>query len=320
MNRIDWSGRAPVLIVISAITLIGVTIGAPGIWSVDNLFAMGVLAVEIGLIALGQTFVINAGGIDLSVGAIFALAQVTMGLAMVGGVPWPLAVALGLCVGLVCGLINGLATVWLRMPAIIVTLATMFAFNGLALVVTSGIDVSGFPDGFYVLGQGTIATIPLQIIAIYLPVLIVLAIVQWRTRFGRLVHLTGTNALAARLTGIRIGRVQIATFIIAGLLAALAGAISASRLTTARPDAGEVDNLISIAIVVLGGSSIFGGKGSVLGTALATLVIALVNYGLSFNNLNAVYQSGLIGLILIAAVLMQNVMLRLQQRRAAATG
>ncbi|WP_423822098.1 ABC transporter permease [Salinisphaera sp. SPP-AMP-43] len=319
MNRIDWTGRAPVLIVISVITLIGVTIGAPGIWSVNNLFAMGILAVEIGIIALGQTFVINAGGIDLSVGAIFALAQVTMGLAMVAGVPWPVAVALGLGVGLVCGLINGLATVWLRVPAIIVTLATMFAFNGVALVITGGIDVSGFPEGFAVLGQGEIWTVPLQILVIYLPLLVVLAIVQWRTRFGRLVHLTGTNALAARLTGIRIGRVQIATFVIAGGLAALAGAINASRLTTARPDAGAVDNLISIAIVVLGGSSIFGGKGSVLGTALATMVIALVNYGLSFNNLNAVYQSGLIGLILIASVLMQNLMLHLRSRREAAT-
>ncbi|RJS91487.1 ABC transporter permease [Salinisphaera sp. Q1T1-3] len=319
MNRIDWTGRAPVLLVISLITLIGVSIGAPGIWSTDNLFAMGVLAVEIGIIALGQTFVINTGGIDLSVGAIFALAQVVMGLAMVGGVPWPLAVMLGLGVGVLCGLVNGLATVWLRVPAIIVTLATMFAFSGLALVITSGIDVSGFPEGFAVLGQGTIGSVPLQIVAIYLPLLVLLAVVQWRTRFGRLVHLTGTNTLAARLTGIRIGRVQIATFVIAGGLAALAGAINASRLTTARPDAGATDNLISIAIVVLGGSSIFGGKGSVVGTALATLVIALVNYGLSFNNLNAIYQSGLIGLILIVAVLMQNIMLSIQQRRAAAT-
>lgn len=318
MFRIDWGGRAPVLVAISLITLIGVTIGAPGIWSLNNLYAMGILAVEIGIIALGQTFVINTGGIDLSVGAIFALSQVSMGLLMVAGVPWPVAVAIGLGIGLACGLVNGLATVWLRVPAIIVTLATMFAFNGLALVVTGGIDVTGLAPGFAVLGQGTIGAIPLQIVAIYLPLLIVLAIVQWRTRFGRLVHLVGTNALAARLTGIRVGRVQIAAFVIAGGLSALAGAVNASRLTTARPDAGSVDNLISIAIVVLGGSSIFGGKGSVLGTALATLVIALVNYGLSYNNLNAVYQSGLIGLILIVSVLLQNLVMHVRSRRAAA--
>ncbi|HKJ95564.1 MAG TPA: ABC transporter permease [Gammaproteobacteria bacterium] len=310
MKSIDWTGRAPVLVAVSLITLTGISIATPQIWSLTNLYSMGLLGVEIGIIALGQTFVINAGGIDLSVGAIFALSQVTMGLLMVAGVPWPIAVLAGLVVGLVCGVVNGVATVALRVPAIIVTLATMFAYNGIALVVTGGIDVSGFPAGFAVLGQGSVFTVPFQIIVVYLPLLVVLAVVQWRTRFGRMVYLTGTNELAATLTGVRVGMVRLSTFVIAGGLSAVAGAINASRLTTARPDAGAVDNLISIAIVVLGGSSIFGGIGSVLGTALATLVIALVDYGLSFNNLNSVYQSGLVGLILIVSVLLQNILLR----------
>ena len=304
------SSRTPVLLAIALLTVIVFSVTSPGIWSLGGIFSMALLGVEVGLIALGQTFVINTGGIDLSVGAMFALSQVVMAALMQAGLYWPAAVAVGVATGLALGAVNGLAAVWLAIPSIIVTLATMFAFYGLALVITGGVDIADLPASFAWLGHGTLAGVPVQVLLIYLPLLVVLAWVQKRSIFGRLLYLTGTNALAARLTGIRIDRVRFTVFVIAGGLSAVAGIVDAARLTSARPDAGAAANLVSITIVVLGGSSIVGGQGSVLGTAAATLVIALINYGLSYNNINSIYQSGMVGIILIASVILQNVLQR----------
>lgn len=317
MRSVLWQGRGSILLAIAVITLVGLTWANPHFWTGANLFSVGLVGTEIGIIALGQTLVITAGGIDLSVGAIFALSQVIMGLLMASGVAWPLAVLVGVLVGVGLGGVNGLLTEALGIPSIIVTLATMFAFNGLALVFTGGVDVSGLSSGFFFLGQGTVAGFPLQLVAIYLPLLVLVYFVQRYTHFGRNIYLIGTNPVAAALSGIRLGYTRCMTFVWAGGLSAVAGVVDAARLTTARPDAGATHNLTSIAIVVLGGANIFGGEGTVIGTALATLVIALVDYGLSFNNLNSIYQSGLIGLILLASVLLQNVASRYRLRRSA---
>ncbi len=243
-----------------------------------------------------------------------------MALLMHAGLYWPLAIGAGLLAGAFLGAINGFAAVILAMPSIIVTLATMFAFYGLALVATGGVDIAGLPPAFAWLGHGTIAGAPVQFIVVYLPLFFLLVWVQMRSHFGRVLYLTGTNPLAARLAGIRVNRVRFAVFVIAGLLSAVAGVIDAARLTSAQPDAGMAANLVSITIVVLGGSSIVGGEGSVVGTAVATLVIALIDYGLSYNNVNSIYQSGMVGLILIAAVILQNLLQRYGNRSVAAGG
>lgn len=310
--------RTPVLLGIAIVSVVIFSLTSPGIWTVDGIFSMALLGVEIGLIALGQTFVINTGAIDLSVGAIYALSQVIMASLMQIGLPWPLAIICGLLMGLGLGAVNGLAVVLFAIPAILVTLATMFAFQGLALVVTGGVNISNLPSSFLWFGQGTIAGIPVQLLLIYLPLLLLLIWVQHRSHFGRALYLAGTNPLAARLSGIRVDRVQLAVFVIVGGLSAVAGVIDAARLSNARPDAGMSANLVSITIVVLGGSSIFGGTGSVIGTAAATLVIALLDYGLSFNNVNSIYQSGLVGVILITSVMLQNGLQYYARRRAAA--
>jgi ribose/xylose/arabinose/galactoside ABC-type transport system permease subunit len=285
---------------------------------------MAVFAVEVGIISFGQTFVIcgGDGGIDLSVGAISGLAQVVMGLLITHGVPWPAAVLLGVLAGGVMGLINGATVTRLRIPAIIVTLATMFAFGGLALVVTGGIniDLTSAPAPFLFIGQGTVFGLPFQLLCLYLPILLFLALLQHRGMFGRVLYLTGTNTLAARLVGIHVDRLRTTTYVIAGTLSGLAGVIGAARLGTASPDGTDQANLISIAIVVLGGASIFGGDGSVLGTALATVVIAIADYGLSYNNYNPIFQAGVMGLILVSVVLVENLLrVRLQRRAAART-
>ncbi len=311
--------RLLLLIVFLGVALGGYALIDLQILAAGNLTSMAVFAVEVGILALGQTFVIcgGDGGVDLSVGAIAALSQVLLGLVLKDRLPWELGVLAALCAGAVMGLANGLAYAVLRIPSIIVTLATMFAFYGLALVFTGGIniDLTASPPSFLAIGQGSVIGLPFQVLLIYLPVFLACAYLQLFTAFGRGLYLTGTNDLAARLAGIGVNRIRCLTFVIAGVLAALAGVVSAARLGTARPDASETGNLLSIAIVVLGGADIFGGDGSVVGSVLATMVIAVVDYGLSYNNFNPIYQAGVIGVILITSVMAQNlVRFRARQR------
>jgi ribose/xylose/arabinose/galactoside ABC-type transport system permease subunit len=305
-------GRILLLLALAALVLASAAAGDVTILSVANLTSMAVFAVEVGIIAFGQTLVIcgGDGGIDLSVGAISGLAEVIAGLLISHGCAWPLACLAGLGAGAAMGGINGFCVTRLGIPAIIVTLATMFGFSGLALVATGGvnIDLTQAPHDFLYLGQGSVAGLPFQLLCIYLPALALFAFLQHRTAFGRALYLTGTNALAARLAGIRVGRLRATTYVLAGLMAGLAGLVGAARLGTATPTGTDQANLISIAIVVLGGASIFGGDGSVLGTAIASVVIAIADYGLSYNNYNPILQAGVMGLILVSVVLAENLL------------
>jgi ribose transport system permease protein len=302
--------RILLLLAFFVVGLGGFALGDVSILSAGNLTSMAVFAVEIGIVALGQTLVIcgGDGGIDLSVGAIAALAQICLGLLLLAHVRWPFAVLAALASGAAMGGVNALAVTRFRIPPIIVTLATMFAFNGLALVFTGGIniDLTTMPPSFLALGQASVLGLPLQLIAVYLPLLILFVFLQHFSQFGRALYLAGTSELAARLAGIRTARLRGWTYAISGLLASMAGVIGAARLGTARPDAAEQMNLMSIAIVVLGGTGIFGGDGSVVGTAVATAVIAVVDYGLSYNNINPIYQAGVMGIVLITLVLVEN--------------
>ena len=307
-------GRIAVLLVVALLVMAGFAAHDPTILSGANLTSMAVFAVEVGLIAFGQTLVIcgGDGAIDLSVGAISGLAQVVAGLLITHGVAWPLAVTAALAAGAGMGALNGAAVTALGIPAIIVTLATMFAYSGLALVATGGIniDLTTTSDDFLAIGQGSVAGLPFQLLCLYLPVFAAFALLQHRSRFGRALYLIGTNALAARLCGIQVGRVRATTYILAGLLAGVAGVIGAARLGTATPEGTDQANLISIAIVVLGGASIFGGDGSVVGTLTATMVIAIADYGLSYNDYNPIFQAGVMGLILVTVVLSENLLRR----------
>jgi rhamnose transport system permease protein len=222
-------GRLVLLGAVALLVLGGFASGDVTILSGTNLSSMAVFAVEVGIIAFGQTFVIcgGDGGIDLSVGAISGLAEVMTGMLISSGVPWLLAVLAGVAGGAVMGVINGMAVTLLRIPAIIVTLATMFMFNGLALVATSGvnIDLTSASPSFLAIGQGILLGLPFQLLCLYLPILVFLALLQHRGVFGRALYLTGTNALAARLAGIRVDRLRAVTYVISGTLAGIAGII-----------------------------------------------------------------------------------------------
>lgn len=306
------------LLVMAALALGAFAIGHPDILSSANFDSMAVFGVEIGMIALGQTLVIcgGDGGIDLSVGAMAGLTQVILGILLHVGLAWPLAIIVTLVVGIILGAINAFAVSWARIPPIIATLATLFGYAGLALVLSGGIniDLTKSSPWFLAIGQGHALDLPFQLLVLYLPLLAIFIFVQHFSSYGRALYLAGTNDRAADLAGLRVARLRGAAYVICGLTATIAGIVGAARLGTARPDAGTNANLISIAIVVLGGTGIFGGTGSVIGTALATVVIAIVDYGLSYNNFNPIYQAGVIGVILIGVILMENRVLAWRER------
>jgi ribose/xylose/arabinose/galactoside ABC-type transport system permease subunit len=254
------------------------------------------------LIAVGMTFVILAGGIDLSVGSTVALVSILTGEFMVNLQLNPvLAAVLALACGLVVGLVNGVLVATTAIPPFVVTLGMLAVARGLALGITQGQSISGMPAGFLVLGQGSMAGIPIPV-WIAAVVAVVAHLVLARTRFGRNVFFVGSNEQAAVLSGIRVRRTKIAIFTIAAGLAALEAVIETARLSVGQPSAGNGYELVAIGAVVIGGASLFGGEGSVLGTVLGTLLLALIQDGLILLGISAYWQQVFSGVIIVAAV------------------
>lgn len=310
-----------VLVGVFLLTLAVAVVVQPQIVALNNVSSILTFDVEIGLIALGETMIIlgGGGGIDLSVGGIYAVSQVIVGLLAQDRVNIWLSISAGLAGGGAMGALNGFLVTRIRVPAIITTLATMYAFDGIALLLTNGIDISAFPNSYNVIGQGLVWGLPVQFLFIYLPILIALWFVLSRTVYGHQLYLTGTNQLAAALSGINVKRIRFFAYTVTGLLVAVAGIVNSSRLVTARPDAGATANLEAITIAVLGGTSIFGGRGTVWGTAIATLVMTLIGYSFSLANVNSVIETGAIGAVLIVVILLQEfVRKRLAGGRASA--
>lgn len=255
----------------------------------------------IGIIAVGQTFAILAAGIDLSVGPVMALSGTIMAGLMIIGWPAPLAILVGLLVGCAFGAFNGFCVAFGRMPSIIVTLATMGAAHGLALIYTGGYPISGLPSWFSWFGRG-------EALGLQAPVLIMLIVyavayvVLHHTPFGRYVYAVGGNEEATRLTGIRVPRTVLLVFTISGLTAAIAGLVITSRLMSGQPSIGIGYELDSIACVVLGGAAIAGGRGVVLGTLVGALLLAVLNNGLNLIGVSSYLQDVIKGAIILLAV------------------
>ena len=292
------------------IVVISTAIFVPGTLTLANANAIFTFGVPIGLLALGETVVIlsGGGGIDLSVGSMMALSQVIAAVSTnVHSAPF-LLIGIGVVSGVLMGAINGLIVTKLAIPAFITTLATMFAFSGIALLLSHGIDISTLPPAFAVFGQGMVAYLPLQMVVIYLPLALGLWYVLEKTIFGYAIYYVGTNEKAALLSGIRVSATRIGAYMISGFFASVAGVVQASWLGTARPDAGSVANLLAITITVLGGTSLLGGRGSVLGTMLATLVITVLGFSFNLANINSVIETGTVGVFLIVVVLGQRLL------------
>lgn len=257
------------------------------------------------LIAFGMTFVILTGGIDLSVGSILALTgAVTAGM-MASGMDPILAMLIGLLLGAVLGAINGIIIAKGRVAPFIATLATMTIYRGLTLVYTEGRPISGLGDNmaFQMLGKGYFLGIPIPVVTMLISFAILYFILK-KTTFGRRVFAVGGNEEASILSGINADRIKIYVYALVGLLAGLASLILTSRLNSAQPTAGEMFELDAIAAVVLGGTSLTGGRGWIVGTLIGALIIGVLNNGLNLIGVSSFFQQVVKGAVILLAVLL----------------
>jgi ribose transport system permease protein len=298
-----WKWEAsPILVAIVALTLV-LALAADNFLSAYNVSVLVRQAAFYGLVALGQTLVLLVGGIDLSVGAAAGLSAIVGSIALTqwGVHPWlviPLTMAFGLCLGFV----NGAFVAGLRLNPFIVTLATWEIFAGLTLVITEGYPIRPLGEAFQVFGKGAVFGVPV-------PVLIWLAagaILIWtlsQTRFGRDVFAVGGNRDAAVLAGIRTRWVEFWCFGLAGMFAALAGILFASRMDAGQPSVGEGWLMPAITAAILGGTSLRGGQGSIVGTMLGALLLALLDNGTVLMNVSGFWQRVIVGGVVLIAVL-----------------
>jgi inositol transport system permease protein len=287
----------------------------PSFLSSRNLFnVMRQISIE-GLIAIGMTFVILTAGIDLSVGSLVAVAGLvaamiakgstassfSIGAAAQEGYGWFAAMMGASAVGLLGGFLQGFAITRLKVPPFVVTLGGLSIFRGMALMISASGPISGFEESYRWWGQGRIGPVPVPVI-IFLAFALVAYIVLRYTRYGRQVYAVGGNREAARLSGVNVQAVLLSVYIIIGFLSGLAGFILSARLNSSEAVAGIGYELNVIAAVVIGGTSLFGGVGSIFGTVIGSILIGVLINGLVLMNVNSYVQQITIGLILIAVV------------------
>lgn len=272
---------------------------------------------EKGLIALAMALLIISGEIDLSVAAIVALASTMMGMAVQAGAGTPLLVAIGIAVGLGCGAFNGLLVTRLGLPSIVVTIGTMSLFRGIAFIILGDQAYKGYPESFAFFGQGYVW----WVISFELALFLVAALIYWfvlhRTSFGRKVFAIGNNPVACQFSGVRVGRIKFILFCLTGLMSGIASVLITSRLGSTRPSIAQGYELEAITMVVLGGVSILGGAGSILGVVLAAFIMGLVTFGLGLLNVPGIVMSIFIGLLLIIVIALPIVWRRLREGRFA---
>ncbi|WP_192255657.1 ABC transporter permease [Mesorhizobium silamurunense] len=272
---------------------------------------------EKGLIALAMALLIISGEIDLSVAAIVALASTMMGMAVQAGAGTPVLVLIGIVVGLGCGAFNGLLVTRLGLPSIVVTIGTMSLFRGIAFIILGDQAYKGYPESFAFFGQGYVWWVFSFELALFLVAALIYWFVLHRTSFGRKVFAIGNNPVACQFSGVRVGRIKFILFCLTGLMSGIASVLITSRLGSTRPSIAQGYELEAITMVVLGGVSILGGAGSILGVVLAAFIMGLVTFGLGLLNVPGIVMSIFIGLLLIIVIALPIVWRRLREGRFA---
>jgi rhamnose transport system permease protein len=280
---------------------------------------------EKGLIALAMGLLVIAGEIDLSIAATMALASLAMGLAMRAGAGLPAMLAAALVTGVACGALNGWLVAGLKLPSIVVTIGTLSLYRGLALVVLGDQAITGYPQALSTLGNGTIGDL-LGNPALFLPIEFVLLLAcavgvglfLHATVGGRRVYAIGANPIAARFSGIAVDRYRMGLFIFAGVMAALAAVTLTGRVGSTRPNLALGWELDAVTIVILGGISIQGGRGSLVGAMLAAVLIGSLSFALGMLNVSGIVMSMVIGSLLIVSMVLPRWLQRLSFRRSPA--
>ncbi|HTH61707.1 MAG TPA: ABC transporter permease [Paraburkholderia sp.] len=301
-----------VLVVLSA----ALSVVSSHFFSIGNLFNLMDQTVVTGVAAIGQTFVILVAGIDLSVGAITGVTGIVLGLALTAaGLPVPVAIAAAIVAGGLMGLVNGLLVTFGRIAPFIVTLGMMSIGRSLAYVISNGNSISSLPQGLSWIGMADVFGVPANFLFV-----VVLFALAWYyltfTKGGRTIYAIGSNLDAARASGLKVSYYTTLAYVVSGALSAVAAVMLASRLLSIDPIAGNGLELDSIAAVVIGGASLFGGRGSMIGTFFGVLIMALLRNGLNLLNVGPYWQGSAIGAIIIIAVLIERIVTTRLSRRA----
>jgi ribose transport system permease protein len=288
---------------IGLLLIVGVFVAiAPGFLGERNLINILQQSSINACVALGMTLVIISGGIDLSVGPTAALAAVLSASLMVAGVPPVLAVIAGLALGALCGAVNGALVSYGGLQPFIVTLGTLSTYRALALISTGGNPILGIPRGFRDIANGSLGGVPASV-AIVIVVAVLAGIILRKTPFGEYLLAVGGNEEAAHIAGVPIALTKIGAYMLSGTLAALAAIILIGRLGAAEPILGNLWELDAIAAAAIGGASLMGGKGSIIGTLLGAIILGTMRNGLTLLNVQAFYQLLATGLIILLAML-----------------
>lgn len=303
-----------VLAILLVLAVIVLSLQSDQFLTTANIVNQARLMTEVALVALIMTFVIVSGGIDLSVGSIMGLSAILLGVFWQNmGIPLPVAMIMVLGVGLLCGLFNGFIIVRFGIPPLIATLGTLALYRGLAEGISQARSVRGWPEWFAQLGQGDWMGLPVQL-WILLVVLIASAAILGYTRWGRTVYAIGSSETAARFSGLPVDATKMAIYAASGVASSLAAIIFVARVSTTRSDMGTGLELDAITAVILGGTSIFGGRGTIVGTVLGLIMIQVLKSGLSLAGVKGDGTIVLIGVVLIATLLFSS----LAERRARA--
>jgi len=283
------------------------SLASPYFLNIGNLVNLFQLSIEKSIVALTMALVIIGGEIDLSVASVMGLAACVMAYAFHEGAPMPLAILLALAAGVAAGLNNAFWIARVGLPSLAVTLAGLIGYRGVARILLEDRAIGGFPDWFNTLGQQPMVGPLTAAIVIFFLLFILFALVLHGSAFGRLVYVVGSNFQAARYSGVRVGLVKSTLFVGSALVAALAGILYAARLGSVRGDMAEGFELDVITAVLLGGVSIFGGKGNLIGVGLSLLVILNLRNGMGLADITGNTQNYVIGGLLILSVLIPNV-------------
>jgi len=302
LPKIQWQNYVVYIFFALVLIFFGATIGDKGFLTITNLFNIARTTAMITVIAVAMTFVISAGELDLSVGSTAALAALTGALVMQAGMPWPVAVAAAIAAGLAVGAANGFFVTVINIPSFLVTLGMMQLIRGLDMRITYTNPVAILNKDFNaIFGSGKLFGVPSLLIWSVVIALIGHVVLKY-TSFGREILATGGNRLAAEYSGVKTRRVKFTAFLLSGAAAALAGLLYSGMMQTARFNFGEGAELMAIAAVILGGTSLFGGKGTILGTFAGSLLIGTINNGLIIMGLDVSEQMMVAGGIIILAV------------------
>lgn len=302
LPKVQWQNYVVYIFFAVVLVFFGATIGDNGFLTVTNLYNIARTTAMVTVIAVAMTFVISAGELDLSVGSTAALAALVGALVMQAGMPWPVAVAAAIASGLAVGAANGFFVTVINIPSFLVTLGMMQLIRGLDMRITYTNPVSITNKTFNaIFGSGKLFGMPSLLIWSVVIALIGHVVLKY-TSFGREILATGGNRLAAEYSGVKTKRVKFAAFLLSGAAAALAGLLYSGMMQTARFNFGEGAELMAIAAVILGGTSLFGGKGTILGTFAGSLLIGTINNGLIIMGLDVSEQMMVAGGIIILAV------------------